>query len=143
MDITTDTLQKLSMTNTPSEFKDRLSRRKSPYANNQHFINIISDFQAQRKNLRSHLSQTSINNFHSRVAIPIIKKLILEIEEAYNTTDFPVMDAFHASEPRNIPKDLPSGYGEKEMDLIYDFYGSNKVNIFQGQRNEVASLPRP
>ena len=89
------------------------------------------------------MSQTSINNFHSRVAIPIIKKLILEIEEAYNTTDFPVMDAFHASEPRNIPKDLPSGYGEKEMDLIYDFYGSNKVNIFQGQRNEVASLPRP
>ena len=89
------------------------------------------------------MSQTSTNNFHSRVAIPIIKKLILEIEEAYNTTDFPVMDAFRASEPRNIPKDLPSGYGEKEMDLIYDFYGSNKVNIFQGQRNEVASLPRP
>ena len=52
------------------------------------------------------------------------------------------MDAFHAFEPRNIPKDLPSGYGVKEMDLIYDFYASNKINIFQGQRNEVASLPR-
>ena len=128
------------MTNTPSEFKDRLSRRKSSYANNQHFINIISDLQAQRKNLRSPLSQTSINNFHSRVAIPIIKKLILEIEEAFNATDFLVMDAFHAFDPRNIPKDLPSGYGEKEIDLVYDFYGSNKINIFQGKRNEATAI---
>ena len=132
VEITTDTLQKLSVTNTPSEFTDILSPRKSSYANNQHFINIISDFQAQRKNLRSHFSQTSINDFHARVAISIIKQLILKIEEAFNTTDFPVMDAFQAFDPKNIPKDLPSGYGEKEIDLIYDFYGSNKINIFQG-----------
>ena len=118
VEITTDTLWKLSVTNTPSEFTDILSPRKSSYANKQHFINIISDFQAQRKNLRSHFSQTSINNFHACAAIPIIKKLILEIEEAFNTTDFPVMDAFQAFDPRNIPKDLPSGYGEKEIDLI-------------------------
>ena len=86
------------------------------------------------------MSQTSINNFHSRVAISIIKILILEIEEAFNTTDFPVMDAFHAFDPRNIPKDLASGYGEKEIDLIYDFYGSSKINIFQGQRNEATAI---
>ena len=47
VDITTDTLLKLSVTNTPSELKDILSSRKSSYANNQHFINTISDFQAQ------------------------------------------------------------------------------------------------
>ena len=51
VDITTDTLQKLSVTNTPSEFMDILSPTKSSYTNNQHFINIISGFQAQRKNL--------------------------------------------------------------------------------------------
>ena len=50
------------------------------------------------------------------------------------------MDAFHALDPRNIPKDLPSVYGEKEIDLIYDFYGSNKINIFQGQRNEATAI---
>ena len=140
VEITTDTLRKLSMTNTPSEFTDILSPRKSSYTNNQHFINIISDFQAQRKNLRSHFSQTSINDFHARVTISIIKQLILEIEEAFNTTDFPVMDVFQAFDPRNIPKDLPSGCGEKEIDLIYDFYGSNKINIFQGQRNEATAI---
>ena len=140
VEITTDTLRKLLVTNTPSEFTDILSPRKSSYANNQHFINIISDFQAQRKNLRSHFSQTNINNFHACVAIPIIKQLILEIEEAFNTTDFPVIDAFQAFDPRNIPKDLPSGYGEKEIDLIYDFYGSNNINIFQGQRNEATAI---
>ena len=140
VEITTDTLRKLLVTNTPSEFTDILSPRKSSYANNQHFINIISHYQAQRKNLRSHFSQTSINDFHARVAISIIKQLILQIEEAFNTSDFPVMDAFQAFDPRNIPKDLPSGYGEKEIDLIYDFYGSNKINIFQGQRNEATAI---
>ena len=50
------------------------------------------------------------------------------------------MDALHAFDQRNIPNDLPSGYGEKEIDLIYDFYGSNKVNIFQGQRNEATAI---
>ena len=64
----------------------------------------------------------------------------MEIEEAFNTTDFPVMDAFHTFDQRNIPKDLPSGYGEKKIDLIYDFYGSNKINIFQGQRNEATAI---
>ena len=140
VEITTDILQKLSVTNTPSEFTDILSPRKSSLANNQHFINIISDFQAQRKNLRSHFSQTSINDFHARVTIPIIKQLILEIEEAFNTTDFPVTDAFQAFDPRNIPKDSPSGYGEKEIDLMYDFYGSNKNNIFQGQSDEATAI---
>lgn len=62
------------------------------------------------------------------------------VEEAFNTTDSPVMDAFHVFDPRNIPKDLPSGYGEKEINLIYDFYGSNKINIFQGQRNEATAI---
>ena len=46
--------------------------------------------------------------------------------------------------PRNRPKkhtkDLPSGYGEMEIDLIYDFYGSNKINIFQGQRNKATAI---
>ena len=50
IDITTDNLQILSVTNTPSEFKDILSPRKSSYAKNLHFISIISDFQAPRKN---------------------------------------------------------------------------------------------
>lgn len=50
------------------------------------------------------------------------------------------MDAFHACEPRNIPKDLPSGYGEKEINLIQEFHGSEKINIFQGQTNEATTI---
>ena len=57
----------------------------------------------------------------------------MDIEEIFDTTDFPVMDEFHAFDPRNIPKDLPSGYDEKEIDLIYDFYGSNKIKIVKGK----------
>ena len=50
------------------------------------------------------------------------------------------MDAFHALDPRNIPKDLRSVYGEKEIDLIYDFYGLDKINIFQGQRDVATAI---
>ena len=64
----------------------------------------------------------------------------MEIEKTFNTTDFPVMDVFHAFGPRNIPTDLPPGYCEKEIDLICGFYGSNKINIFQGQKNEATTL---
>ena len=44
VEITTDTLQSLSMTIIPSEFLDILSPKKSCYALNQHCINIIFDF---------------------------------------------------------------------------------------------------
>ena len=43
VDITTNTLQKLSVTNTLSEFTDILSPRKSSYANNQHFITLLTN----------------------------------------------------------------------------------------------------
>ena len=69
---TIHTLQKVSVTNTPAEFTDIVSPRKSSYANYQQFIYIISNFKEQRKQLRSQFSQRNIN-FHSRVAIPIIK----------------------------------------------------------------------
>ena len=52
--------------------------------------------------------------------------MILEIEEAFNITDFPVIDGFHAFDPRYIPTDLPSGNGKKAIDLTYDFYSSSK-----------------
>lgn len=38
-----------------------------------------------------------------------------------------IMDAFYAFNQRNIPADLPSGYGDKAIDLICDFYWSNKA----------------
>ena len=43
---------------------------------------------------------------------------------------------------KNIQKDLPSGYGEKEIDFIYDFYNSHKINIFQGQGNEATTISK-
>ena len=39
--------------------------------------------------------------------IPVITSLIVEIEEAFDTIDFLVIDAFHAFNPRNIPTISP------------------------------------
>lgn len=49
--------------------------------------------------------------------------------KASNTTDFPVNNAFHTFDPRKILTDLPSGHGEKNINLIYEFYGSNNQAV--------------
>ena len=43
VDITTNTLKKLSVTNAPLECTYILSPRKSSYANNQHFITLLTN----------------------------------------------------------------------------------------------------
>ena len=67
--------------------------------------------------------QFSLTYYHSHY-----KKIILNIK-ASNTTDFPVTNAFHTFDLRKILTDLPSGYGEKNINLIYEFYGSNNQAV--------------
>ena len=53
----------------------------------------------------------TIETFYSVIAILVIIHLIVEIEEAFDTKDFLVIDAFHAFDPRNIPTIVPLKYG--------------------------------
>ena len=52
-----------------------------------------------------------MKTFHSLVAILTITKFIVETEEAFDTEDFSVIDAFHTSDPMNLPTIVLSGYG--------------------------------
>ena len=139
VEMTIETLTKLSTANSPKDFGEILAPRKSYYGDYENFKSIVNDFKVKRANLRSY-RKISIENFHNFVAIPLIKKLVTEVEEAFDTSDFPVIDAFQVLNPKNIPANVKEGYGMEEIDVIYSFYGSNKVNIFQGERNEAAAI---
>ena len=58
----------------------------------------------------------------------------------FNTSDFPKIDAFQVLNPKSIPINLNQDYGMEDFDLIFSFYGYNKINLFQGERNEAASI---
>ena len=79
--ITTETLTKLSTTNSPIDFGQILARRKSYYACFDDYKSIVADC----------------------LAISLLKKLITEIEEAFVTIYFPIIDAFQVLNPKNIP----------------------------------------
>ena len=76
------------------------------------------------------------------MAKPIIELLIKEIKEAFNVKEYPVLDAFHSLHPRNTPtpNDLPSDYGVENAKKIYSFYGQNRIDIYEGRRNEGSKL---
>ena len=69
-----------------------------------------------------------------------MKKCITEITEAFDRSDFPIIDALEVLNPKNIPINLNQDYGMEDIDKIFSFYGNNKVSLFQGGRNEAASI---
>ena len=55
----------------------------------------------------------------------------MEIEEVFNTSDFPVIDAFHYFDPRNIPMSKPISY-------IHFMVKIKGMSFIQHQRKEAS-----
>ena len=49
--------------------------------------------------------------------------LINEVECAFDTTDFPVLDSFNIIHPVNIPTDVSNEYGIENFELTHSWYG--------------------
>lgn len=130
----------MASTSTPDEFVEILAPTKSYYADYKVYLKIVDDFQSTRKNLRNQGCQMKVENFHTNIAQNLLIKLVKEVEEAFDVSDFPIIDAFHSFDPRNLLATAEPSYGLDVAKRIYDFYGYNKVDIFQGQRNEVAAV---
>lgn len=63
---------------------------------------IVADFQVNRANLYSY-HNVNIENLHSSIEFPSLKKLITEV---FDTSVFPIIDAFQVLSPTNIPINL-------------------------------------
>ena len=65
--------------------------------------------------------------------------MIAEINEAFQTNDFPVLDALHIFDPHYIPESTDEA-AAKDVSMVYDWYGINKISIYDGLRKESAAL---
>ena len=84
-------------------------------------------------------NETTIEEYHLKYGRPMLKCLIEEINEAFQTNDFPVLDAFHAIDPRYFHKIAESSRGTL-LDTLYDWYGKSKVDVFENLHNEASAL---
>ena len=85
------------ITTFPVQFEDLLTSKSSYCASYKKFVDVISNFQAQKK-----------------IYNPPCHKYKLR-----NTSDSPGADAFHSFDPRNIPTGLPNGFGIGESNVMY------------------------
>ena len=69
----------------------------------------------------------------------MLKKLIAEINEAFQTNDFSVLDALHIFDPRYIPKSIGEA-ATKDISIVCDWYGINKIDVYNDLRKESAAL---
>ena len=62
-----------------------------------------------------------------------------ELCDAFQTSEFPVIDSFNVYHPKNIPPKLPENYGIKSAN-VYLFYGENKINIYEERHLEAPAV---
>ena len=111
--ITIETLTKLSTANSAIVVSQIVKKLCLLYDKN-----IVPDFQVNRANLRSY-NNVSIENFHSCVAIPLLKNLFTEIkgsEIKSDTSNYPITDAFKILNPKTLAINLNLNYGMEDID---------------------------
>ena len=123
MENTVKTLESLSCTMPSEQFENVISlsntqNKSSYYACNQ-YVNIIENYSKFHKDLCSYRSNIDIKSYHEKKANPLLKKLIAEINEAFQTNNFPVLDGLHIFYPCYIPKSTDEA-AAKDVSIVYD-----------------------
>ena len=115
--------RKLAATTEPSEFSHGISPEVSYYVKCERFEGIAGEFCSTIISLQSEQRKFDLSFCHSTIVIPFINMLINEVECAFDTTDFPVLDLFNIIHPANIPTDISNEYGIENFELIHSWYG--------------------
>ena len=69
----------------------------------------------------------------------MLKKFVIEINEAFQTNNFPVLDTLHIFDPRYIPKSIDEATA-KDVTIVYEWYEINKFDVYDGLKEESAAL---
>ena len=113
--------------------------KSSHYWSCQQYVSIVENYSKLRKNLRSHRSNTDIKSYQEKIAKPLLKKLIAEINEAFQTNNFLVLDALHIFDPCYIPKSTDKA-AAKYVSIVYDWYIINKTDIYDCLKKKSTGL---
>lgn len=115
--ITLEKLQKQTGVTTSKHFQEIIFPANRFHAGYQKYLDILQDFQKTGETCYQGCWMV-IETIHSVTAIPIITKLIVEIEEAFNTNDFSVISVFHTFDPKNIPTIVLLNYSLNKAKII-------------------------
>ena len=77
-----------------------------------------------------------MERFYSSTIVPFIKALIVEIKGAFSLDNLPVLTAMTCLNPDKIPKENDEkflDYGKNDISMLYDFYGKQRDDIFEGR----------
>ena len=138
--ITLAQLRQLMKTDHPEVFCPILSPKRSYYGEYRTFLDILSNFRKAKIQFRSDAGEVRISNFQKSTAKPLIEVLVKEIEQAFDVSDFPVLDVFHTFHPRNVPDKPSPSFGQKEAEIIFKHYGISKIDILDNIRKEGAPI---
>ena len=144
MESTVKTLESLPSTMSSEQFGNVISlsntqNKSSYYRSCQQYVSIVENYSKSRKNLRSHRSNIDIKSYCEKIAKPLLKKLIAEINEAFQTNNFFVLDAIHIFDPCYIPKGIHEA-AAKDVSIVYDWYGINKIDVYDGLKKKSTGL---
>ena len=86
-------------------------------------------------------NSVTVEHFYSSTTVPFIKALV-EMKGAFSLDNIPVSRAMTCLNPDKISKENDEkflDYGKNDILMLYDFYGKQRNDIFEGRR--VTSLP--
>ena len=63
-----------------------------------------------------------------------------ELCDAFQTSEFPVIDSFNVYHPKNILPKLPENYGIESANNVYSFYGENKIDVYEERCLEAPAI---
>ena len=144
MENTVKTLESLLSAISSEQFENVISlsntqNKRSYYVSCQQYVNIVENYSESHKNLRSHWSNIDIKSYHEKTAKPLLKKLIAEINEAFQTNNFSVLDTLHIFDTRCIPKSIDEA-AAKDVSIVYDWYAINKIDMYDYLWKQSAAL---
>ena len=140
LNITLEKLKPMLVAKDNKAFNDILSPQKSYYAEAKTYINILKDFQSINKHLRSHKMQITLEQFHDNITLKIVKQLMKELCDAFQTSEFPKINSFNVYHPKNILPKLPENYGIETANNVYAFYGENKIDVYEERHLEAPAV---
>ena len=131
LNITLEKLKAMSVAKDNKAFNEFFLPQKSYYAQAKTYINILNDFQSRNKHLRSDNMQITLEQFHDNITLKIVKQLMKELCDSFQTSEFSVIDSFNVYPPKNILPKLPENYGIESANNVYSFYGENKIDVYE------------
>ena len=140
LNITLEKLKAMSVAKDNKAFNEFFLPQKSYYAEAKTYINILNDFQSTNKHLRSHNMQITLEQFHDNITLKIVKQLMKELCDLFQTSEFSVIDSFNVYPLKNMLPKLPENYGIESASNVYSFYGENKIDVYEERRLEAPAV---